>query len=914
MTPERSKQVNQLLQDAMEREPAERAAFLAEACGGDDGLRLEVESLLGLGERAESFFETHPADATADWPVAKDQRAGQMVGHYQIERRLGAGGMGVVYLARDTQLRRPVALKLLQTDLTQDPARVRRFRQEARAASALNHPNIITIYKVGQAALTDTDTHYIATEFVDGRTLRERLRAGGMVLGEALDRLIQVAGALTAAHKAGIVHRDIKPENIMLRRDGLVKVLDFGLAKLTEQATRPPGITLASMTTQPGVVMGTVRYMSPEQARGLKVDCRSDLFSLGVVMYELLTGRAPFAAETTGDTLVALLSDEPRPLARYVAELPAALQGIVTRALAKPVEERYQTARELCDDLKRLKEELEFAARLKGRAGSKEDILMLTVGSSPDVVEQTTFATCQCAEQTTFATRQAVATGTSRFAVLRGRRLRYGIGLALAAFALALLAAVNWRQWLAPRGAAIDSVAVLPFANVGADPQMEYLPDGITENLISSLTRLPSLRRVMSRSVVFTYKGREVDPRQVGEALKVGAVVTGRVQRLGDRLIIHVELVDAATGAQLWGERYQRPFADLLTVQEEIAREIADALQLRLSGDEQRQLAKRYTQNTEAYQLYLEGRHHWNKRTAEGMRKSVESYKHAIERDGGYALAYVGLADAYATLGSYHLEQPREALPLARDAAEKALNIDERLAEAHASMGKILTDYYWDWARAEREFQRAIDLNPNYPNSHHWYSTLLAHLGRFDEAVSEANRALELDYFSPATGAQVGQVLYRARRYDQAIASLRKAIDLEPNFSASHYYLGLCYLMQEKRDEAAAEFERALVIAPNIPDFIALLGYTSAMAGRRDQAQRRLAELNEVAMRRYVPSFNYATIYAGLGQRDLAFKFLEKCEEERDPWLRGLKTDPLFDVLRADPRFASLMRRAGFTP
>src|SRR5262249_24696492 len=475
-------------------------------------------------------------------------------------------------------------------------------------ASALNHPNIITIYKVGQAALTDTDTHYIATEFVDGRTLRERLRAGGMVLGEALDYLIQVAGALTAAHKAGIIHRDIKPENIMLRRDGLVKVLDFGLAKLTEQAMRPPGITLASMTTQPGVVMGTVGYMSPEQARGLKVDGRSDLFSLGVVMYELLTGRAPFAGQTTGDALVALLSGEPRPLARYVAELPAGLQEIVTRALAKPVEERYQTARELCDDLKRLKEELEFAARLKGRSGSKEDILMLTVGSSPDVVEQTTFATCesaeqttfatrQGAEQTTFATRQAVATGTSRFAVLRGLRLRYGIGLALAAFALALLAAVNWRQWLAPRGAAIDSVAVLPFANVGADPQMEYLPDGITENLISSLTRLPSLRRVMSRSGVFTYKGREVDPRQVGEALKVGAVVTGRAQRLGDRLIIHVELVDAATGAQLWGERYQRPFADLLTVQEEIAREIADALQLRLSGDEQRQLAKRYTQN-----------------------------------------------------------------------------------------------------------------------------------------------------------------------------------------------------------------------------------------------------------------------------------------------------------------------------
>jgi TolB-like protein/Flp pilus assembly protein TadD len=443
---------------------------------------------------------------------------------------------------------------------------------------------------------------------------------------------------------------------------------------------------------------------------------------------------------------------------------------------------------------------------------------------------------------------------------------------------------------------------------------MEYLPDGITENLINSLTQLPSLRRVMSRSVAFTYKGREVDPRQAGQALQVRAVVTGRVQRLGDRLVINVELVDAATGAQLWGERYQRQFADLLTVQEEIAREIAEALRLRLSGDEQRQLARRYTQNNEAYQLYLEGRYHWNKRTGEGMRKSVESYKQAIEKDGDFALAYVGLADAYATLGSYHIMQPRDVLPLAREAAAKALSIDEGLAEAHASMGKILTDYYGDWAQAEREFQRAIDLKPNYPNSHHWYSNLLANLGRFDEAVGEANRALELDYFSPVTGTQVGNVLYQARRYDQAIAALRRTLGLEPNFAPAHYYLGLCYLMQERRDEAAAEFEKALAIAPNTPDFIALLGYTSAVAGRSDQARRRLEELNEVARRRYVPPLNYAAIHVGLGERDQAFKLLENCSEECAPWLRGLKTDPLFDGLRADPRFAGLMRRAGLAP
>src|SRR5262249_34613802 len=613
----------------------------------------------------------------------------------------------------------------------------------------LNHPNILTIHEVGQADSMAGGAQFIAAEFVDGQTLRELCRSEGLALGAALDLLIQVAGALAAAHEAGIIHRGINPRNIMLRKDGLVKVVDFGIAKLTEQAMRPHGPSFARVTTQPGAVMGTVSYMSPEQARGLEVDERSDLFSLGVVMYELLTGRAPFEGKTTSDVLVALLSTEPRRLASYVSKLPHALQEIGARALAKSVEERYQTAREVGDDLKRLKEDLEFAAKLKGRTGSPDDVLRMTVGSAT-----------AAADQTTVVTRPVIAPATSRLTVLRGLRLRYGKGLALAALALALalIAAAPWRQWLAPRHAAVDSGAVVPFAHVGAGPQIEYLPDGMTANLLTRLTRMPSLRRVMSRSVVFTYKGREVDPRQVGQALQVRAVVTGRVQRLGDRLVIHVELVDAATGAQLWGERYQRPFADLLTVQEEIAREIAEALRLRLSGDEQRQLAKPYTQNNEAYQLYLEGRYHWNKRTSEGMRKSVESYKQAIEKDSDFALAYVGLADAYATLGSYHVMQFRDVLPLAREAAAKALSIDEGLAEAHASMGKILTDYYGDWAQAEREFQRAIDLKPNYPNSHHWYSTLLARLGRFDEAVGEANRALELDYFSPVTGTQVGNV------------------------------------------------------------------------------------------------------------------------------------------------------------
>src|SRR5262245_16578931 len=502
MTPERWKQVDQLLQEALGRDSAERAAFLAEACGPDDELRHEVESLLGFHDRAGNFIEAPPSDIAADWLSVEESRDGQTIGHYQLMRRIGRGGMGEVYLARDTRLGRPAALKLLQTSLTRDAARVRRFRQEARAASALNHPNIITIYEVGQADSTAGGAQFIAAEFVDGQTLRELFKGGGLALGAALDILIQVAGALAAAHEAGIIHRDIKPENIMLRKDGLAKVLDFGLAKLTEQATQrrhQSSGSFARVTTQPGVVMGTVSYMSPEQARGLELDERTDVFSLGVVMYELLTGRAPFQGETTGDILVALLSGEPRPLARYETKLPEALQRIIDQAIAKQVEQRYRTARELGAELKRLKEELEFAARVKGQTGSKDDILTLTVGVAIDAAERSSFDTRRNVERST-------SPGGARFAALRGWLRRRVKALAVAALALTIsVGALAWRA-LAPHDIAIDSVAVLPFANVGDDPTTTYLPEGLTESLIYSLSQLPALR-VSAHSTVSGYKG-----------------------------------------------------------------------------------------------------------------------------------------------------------------------------------------------------------------------------------------------------------------------------------------------------------------------------------------------------------------------------------------------------------------------
>ena len=928
MTPERWRQVDQLLQDALDRGPAERAAFLAKACSGDDELRREVESLIGFHERAESFIETPPAEVAADWLALKELRAGQTIGHYQLIRQIGRGGMGEVYLALDARLERQVALKLLPPRFTEDAERVQRFRQEARAVSALNHPNIITIHEIGEASIESGESgsvYFIATEFIEGRTLREMIRDGGMKPSEALEVAIQAASALSAAHAAGITHRDIKPENIMLRPDGYVKVLDFGLAKLNamriadcglrigredeEDVPSNPQSTIRNphFQTDPGVVPGTVSYMSPEQARGHETDARSDIFSLGVVLYELITARRPFVGETLADVLASLLGQEPPPLAECDPGLPDELQRLVSRMLAKDRSERYQTADELRQALKSLKKELAPEEDFSTREFSGLALLtrrFIHRGANKDYK--------------TAAIAVGSARATSGVSLIISRFLRSPMRMTLALAALAALAAlvaggILGRQWLVERGARVDSIAVLPFKPLVADSRDEALEMGLADTLI---TRLSSLKNVTVRpiSAVRRYIALDQDLVAAGRELRVNAVLEGSIQKVGDKVRVTARLIRIADGRALWTRQFDERWTDIFAVQDAISQRVADDLMEPLTGEERNELARNYTTNPEAYRLYLLGRYHWNKRSFEGMRKAVESFQKAIELDPRYALAHVGLADAYATLGSYHYEPPHEVIPMARDAAEQALKIDRHLAEAHATMGKILTDYYWDMEQSEQEFKLAIDLKPNYSNAHHWYSTLLTHKGRFDEAVREANRALELDYFSPVTGTHVGQILYRARRYDQAITSLRKTLDLEPNFGAARFFLGLCYLMQGKSDDAIAEFRKGRSNAPDNPDLIAALGRAYGQAGQRDQARRCLADLNEVANRRYVPPFNRASVHAGLGEFDLAFKWLEKCYEERDPSIRGLKSDPLLDVLRADPRFALLLTRAGLAP
>src|ERR1051325_1626397 len=627
MTPEHWQRIKTLLQSALEREPGERPDFLQAACAGDESLRKEVESLVVSHDLAGGFIERPAFEVMAEsLENRQTELVDQTLGHYLVREQLGAGGMGEVYLAEDTRLGRKVALKMLPAYLTAADERVRRFQQEARAASALNHPNIITIYEI-----SETDSrHFIATQFIDGETLFESLKAGCLKLDEALDVAVQVASALRAAHRAGIVHRDIKPGNIMLRTDGIVKVLDFGLATLTEQTDE--GLEAATLVkTKQGMVMGTPHYMSPEQARGQRMDARTDIFSLGVVLYQMLTGRVPFGGQTVTDVLASILMLEPLPLTQSAPNVPDELQRIVEQALRKEKQERYQTAAELLTDLKALKQELEFESRSRRFAASG-----LRRGAA---------LSANARPETRYAKSDKPSPKSSR------------------------------------RSKAIDSLAILPLENASADSDMEYFSDGVTESIINTLSQLPKLR-VVARSTVFRYKGLDVDPQEVGQQLGVRAVLTGRVRQLDDELMIAAELIDVTNDTHLWGEHYNRKLSGIFDVQEEIAKEISERLRLKLTGAQKKRLAKRYTANAEAYQLYLRGRYFWYKRTEEALRKSIDYFNQAIAEDPSYAAAYAGLSDSYALLALRGIIAPGEGLLKAKAAARKALEIDDLLGEA----------------------------------------------------------------------------------------------------------------------------------------------------------------------------------------------------------------------------------------
>jgi serine/threonine-protein kinase len=917
MRPERWQQIKALLDSALEREPDQRSTFLAAACGDDESLRNQVESLIISHDQAGAFIED-PAFELMAGSLTGNQGAlsiGQSFGHYQIRKLLGMGGMGEVYLAQDTsELGRTVALKILRPELTSDRERMKRSIQEARTVSALNHPNILTIHEVGQAE----GMRFIVTEYIDGMTLRERLKSKRLSLRELLDIAIQIAAALDAAHESRVVHRDIKPENIMLRRrDQIVKVLDFGLAKLTEnreereqsEAVSVEAGTKMLVHTAPGLVMGTVAYMSPEQSQGwTQVDHRTDIWSLGVVLYEMVAERVPFEGRDMHRQIIAIQENAPLPLSRYADGVPGRLEEIVEKALAKSADERYQTAKDFLIDLRNLKRRLEVDAEIERSVAPelRTSIARGTVSGPAAGVASTS----DVAQGATVSV--AYPTSSADYIVREIKQRKRGVVLALTGFFVLSLAAATYYLYFSPGGKAIDSMAVLPFANVSNDPNTEYLSDGISEALINSLTELRQLK-VIARSTAFRYKGKEVDPQAVGRELNVRAVLTGRVRQVGDTLDVQVDLVDATTGAQLWGHAYERQVSDVLDVKQAIAREVTEKLRLKLSGEQKQQLTKRDATNAEAYPFYLRGRYYWNKRTAEGLRKAIEQFQQAIDRDPTYALGYVGLADCYLVLEDYTGVPLSENLPQAKAAADRALQIDDSLAEAHTSSAHLYLKL-WRWSEAEEEFKRAISLNPNYSTAHHWFSNYFRIKRQFDEAMIESKRGQELDPLSLVLNSNVAYMYLLRNDVDSAIDQCRKNIELDPNFPDEHYILGLAYLRQRRIGEATAECQKAVELSERTSLYLGDLGYFYAVTGRRAEALAILKELEARHARREAIGLNLATVYAGLGDKDQAFAWLEKDFQQRSGLLPRITWNVTFDGLRGDPRYADLVRRMGLQP